>query len=123
MAIADAVALVAFVLLGMASHHDVSWTVGVARNLVPLLLAWFLMAGLLGTYRRPSPWRLLANWLLAVPAGLLLRSLVVGDPTGSRLVIFVTVGLAVTLPLLLIGRLLGALLTGGVPAEPRDVLP
>src|SRR6185503_11545375 len=67
---------------------------------------WFVVAALANTYRRPG-WRsLLRNWIVAVPVGLLVRTLIVGSPSGGRLLVFLAVGLAFTLVLLVLGRLL-----------------
>jgi hypothetical protein len=44
------------------------------------------------------------TWAVAVPAGLLVRTLWVGSPAGVRLVTFLAVGLVFTSILLLIGR-------------------
>lgn len=106
--LADAAALVLFVLIGLGGHR-VATVDGFLRNAVPLLGAWFVAAWLLHTYRRPG-WRsLLTNWIVAVPLGLLVRTVVVGSPSGSRILSFVGVGLAVTLLLLVFGRLVARL--------------
>ena len=103
--LADAAALVVFVLVGIRGHH--TGTVdGFLRNAIPFLGVWFLVAWLAHTYRRPG-WRsLLRNWIVAVPAGLLVRTLIVGSPGGGRLLVFIAVGLAFTLLFLVIGRVL-----------------
>ena len=103
--LADAAALVVFVLIGIRGHRAAT-VEGFVRNAVPLLGVWFLVAGLAHTYRRPG-WRsLLRNWIVAVPVGLLVRTLIVGSPTGGRLLVFLAVGLAFTLVFLVLGRLL-----------------
>jgi len=108
--IADAAALVVFVLVGLRGHR-VGTMEGVLRTAVPLLAAWFLVAWLAHAYRRPG-WRsLLRTWIVAVPAGLLVRTLIVGSPNGVRILVFIAVGLAVTLVFLVIGRLLARLLS------------
>ena len=102
--LADAAALVLFVLVGIRGHH--AGTVeGFLRNAAPLLLVWFAVAWLAHTYRRPG-WRsFLRNWIVAVPVGLLVRTLIVGSPRGGRLLVFLAVGLAFTLLFLVLGRL------------------
>jgi glycopeptide antibiotics resistance protein len=103
--LADAVALVVFVLVGIRGHHAGTLE-GFLRNVIPLLGSWFVVAGLAHTYRRPG-WRsLLRNWIVAVPVGLLVRTLIVGSPRGGRLLVFIAVGLAFTLLFLVLGRLL-----------------
>ena len=108
--IADAAALIVFVLLGLRGHR-VSTLEGFLRNAVPLLGVWFLVAWLAHTYRRPG-WRsLLRNWIVAVPIGLLVRTLIVGSPRGGKILVFIAVGLAFTALFLVLGRLLARLLS------------
>jgi glycopeptide antibiotics resistance protein len=109
-ALADAAALIVFVLIGIGGHR--AGTVeGFLRNAVPLLGVWFLVAWLAHTYQRPG-WRsLLRNWIVAVPIGLLVRTLIVGSPKGGKILVFIAVGLAFTLLLLALGRLLARLLS------------
>jgi hypothetical protein len=108
--IADVVALIVFVLIGIRGHH--AGTVeGFLRNAVPLLGVWFLVAWLAHTYRRPR-WRsLLRTWIVAVPIGLLVRTLIVGSPKGAKILVFIAVGLAFTALFLVLGRLLVRLLS------------
>jgi glycopeptide antibiotics resistance protein len=108
--LADAAALVVFVLVGLRGHRA-STMEGLLRNTVPLLVVWFLVASFAHTYRSPG-WRsLLRNWIVAVPVGLLVRTLIVGSPKGARILVFVAVGLAFTLLFLVLGRLLARLLS------------
>jgi glycopeptide antibiotics resistance protein len=108
--VADAAALLLFVLIGIRGHR--AGTVeGFLRNAIPLLGVWFLVALLAHTYRRPG-WRsLLRNWIVAVPVGLLVRTLIVGSPKGGKILVFIAVGLAFTLLFLVLGRLLARLLS------------
>jgi hypothetical protein len=109
-ALADAAALVVFVLIGLRGHR-VTTVEAFLRTAVPLLAAWFLVAWLAHAYRRPG-WRsLLRTWVVAVPIGLLVRTLIVGSPNGVRILVFIAVGLAFTLVFLVIGRLLARLLS------------
>ena len=108
--LADAAALIVFVLLGLRGHHA-STVEGFLRNAVPLLGVWFLVAWLDHTYRRPG-WRsLLRNWIVAVPIGLLVRTLIVGSPRGGKILVFIAVGLAFTALFLVLGRLLARILS------------
>ena len=52
-AVADAAALVAFVVVGLRGHQG-STIEGFLRNAVPLLGAWFLVASASRIYRRPG---------------------------------------------------------------------
>lgn len=106
--LADAAALVAFVVIGLRGHRG-STVEGFLKNAVPLFAAWFLVAWAAHTYQRPR-WRsLLRNWIVAVPVGLLIRTVIVGSPRGARILVFVAVGLAFTLLFLVLGRLLARL--------------
>ena len=108
--LADAAALIVFVIIGISGHRA-STLEGFLRNAVPLLGVWFLVAWLAHTYRRPG-WRsLLRNWIVAVPIGLLVRTLIVGSPRGARILVFIGVGLAFTWLFLVLGRLLARLLS------------
>ncbi|HEX6581284.1 MAG TPA: DUF3054 domain-containing protein [Actinomycetota bacterium] len=109
-ALADATALIVFVLVGV-SRHRADTLEGFLRNAIPLLAVWFLVAWLARTYRRPG-WRsLVRSWIVAVPVGLLLRTLIVGSPNGVRILVFIAVGLVFTLVFLVLGRLLVRLLS------------
>jgi Protein of unknown function (DUF3054) len=108
---ADVVALVAFVLIGIRSHH-VGTPIEFVRNAGPLLGAWFTVAWFTRTYRRPGYRGLLRTWIVAVPVGLLIRTALVGRPSGGRLLVFLAVGLGVTLALLVLGRILVRLFAG-----------
>jgi hypothetical protein len=102
--VADGVALIAFVLVGIRSHHEIGALDLFLRNAVPLEVAWFAVAAVTGAYRRPALRTLLWTWIVAVPVALIVRTLWVGSPTGLRLLSFLGIGLAFTLLFLLIGR-------------------
>jgi hypothetical protein len=104
-AVADGAALLVFVLVGLGGHR-VDTPEGFARTAVPLLAAWALAAGFARTYRRPGWGSLLRTWIVAVPIGLLARTVIVGSPRGARILVFVAVGLAFTLLFLVLARLL-----------------
>lgn len=118
--VADAVALAVFVVAGIRSHHEVGALDLFLRNAIPLEAAWFLVATVTGAYRRPGPRTLLVTWVVAVPAGLVARSLWVGSPTGARLLVFLGIGLVFTALFLTAGRALARLAVRRVlPLEPR----
>jgi hypothetical protein len=104
MLVVDIVALVAFVLAGMASHHETSRVVVFVRNVVPVTGAWLLVALVLPTYRPPRLRWMLVNWAVAVPLGLMVRSAIVGDLGESGQLTFFGVALSFTLLFLLVGR-------------------
>jgi hypothetical protein len=103
-AVADAVALLAFVLVGIRSHHEIGAFDLFLRNAVPVEVMWFSVAAIIGAYRRRGLGTLVPTWIVAVPAGLVVRTLWVGSPNGFRLLTFLGVGSAFTLLFLLAGR-------------------
>ena len=118
--VADATALILFVLAGMRSHHEGTLIGVFLRNAVPLLGAWFAVAALLRAYRRVGLKVVFQTWIVAVPIGLIVRSLWVGSPQGARIFVFLAVGLAFTLLFLMAGRGVVALATGrGYPQGRR----
>jgi hypothetical protein len=101
----DAIALVVFVLVGIEQHHGSSLVVLFLRNAVPLLVAWFATALLLRLYRRPGLAPLLRTWLVAVPVGVTVRSLLVGSPDEpAAFLTFLAVSMLFTLLFLVAGR-------------------
>jgi uncharacterized membrane protein len=109
----DGLALVAFVLVGMRSHHEATAAEVFARNAIPLLVCWFAVAGLTHTYRRgQGTWGFLRTWAIAVPVALLVRTWIVGSPsTPGRIALFVGVGMTFTLAFLLVVRVAVRLVT------------
>lgn len=119
LALADALALLSFVAVGLRSHRLGATAEIAARNAVPLAVAWVVVALAVGTYRRRDLASLVLTWALAVPAALLVRTWWVGSPQGSRIAVFLGVGLAFTLLFLLIGRVVVAVLTRTRPVWRR----
>jgi hypothetical protein len=119
LALGDAVALLAFVAVGLGSHRIGAIAEVAARNVVPLAVAWIVIALVVGTYRRRDLASLAITWAIAVPVALLVRTWWVGSPQGGRIVVFVAVGLAFTLLFLLIGRGIVAVVTRAAPAWHR----
>ena len=101
----DTVALVSFVVVGVIQHGGSGLT-GSLRTGIPVLAAWFLVALVVGTYRRPGWITMLVTWVVAVPLGLVVRSMVRGGPWGRGLLTFGAVAMAFTLLFLVGGRLL-----------------
>lgn len=109
MLVIDLVMLPFFVIVGLGSHDEAQLTIFL-RNAVPLEGAWLVTASVLGTYRTPSLARSALTWAIAVPAGLVVRTVVAarwGDP---GMWVFFGVAMAFTLLFLAIGRLLGLFL-------------
>ena len=97
LAASDAVAIVAFVTVGLVSHkHGVSAT-GYARDALPILGAWFGVALLLGTYRSGGRRRLLSTWAVGVPLGVLIRGVVLGRTLDGDQLAFLGIALVFSL--------------------------
>ena len=120
MAVIDVIALVAFVVAGMSSHDEGTVPAYFFRNAFPLVVSWLVVAALLGTYRSPGFATLWRTWLVAVPIALVVRSVWVGSPSGTRFLTFLAVGMAFTGLFLVVGRGLTTLITGrGYPSRRR----
>jgi hypothetical protein len=89
----DLLALMAFVLIGMRSHRSSGAFVVFARTAGPVLGAWLACAFFIRTYRPPSHRSLVRTILVAVPAGVLVRTMVVGSPQGWQILVFLGVAL------------------------------
>jgi hypothetical protein len=101
----DAAALLVFVAVGIERHGEAALVSVFLRNAVPLLAAWFATAWLLRLYRRPGLAPLLRTWLVAVPVGVVVRSLLVGSPDEpGRFLTFLAVSMLFTLLFLVAGR-------------------
>ena len=101
----DLVALPLFVIVGMGSHDRDGQFAVFARNAVPIELAWLVVAVLVRTYRPPTFGRLLLTWVIAVPAGLVVRTAIAGSFDDADVLVFFAVAMAFTLLFLGIGRL------------------
>jgi len=104
LAIGDAVALVIFVIIGLVNHEHGITLAGLARTALPLLGAWFAVAAIAGTYRRPGIRTLLVTWAVAVPVAVVIRAIILHRRAGESQVTFGIVALIVTLALLLAWR-------------------
>ena len=109
--LADLVALPAFVLVGMTSHRADPALVVFARTAVPVVVAWLIVARLLGTYRPPAFSSMFATWAIAVPAGLVVRAVSTGSLGDDRLGVFLGVAMAFTLLFLGTGRAIALVVT------------
>ncbi|MGH2704621.1 MAG: DUF3054 domain-containing protein [Actinomycetota bacterium] len=100
--VGDIGVLVAFSVLGLASHNTKPSVGALGRTLLPLLAAWFVAAIVLGTYRRRARGVTVATWIVAITLAALIRRIWLGHPTGVAFLTFLGVTLAVT------GAVLGA---------------
>ena len=117
--VADGLALLAFVAVGLRSHRLGAIAEIVARNAIPLAATWAVVSLIVATYRRRDLASLVTTWAVAVPPALLVRAWWVGSPQGSRIVVFLVVGLVFTLLFLAVGRGAVWALTGFRPVWRR----
>lgn len=111
LAAGDATAILLFAVIGLVNHDEGITAAGLARNVLPILGAWGILAPVLGTYRRPGFPTMLATWALAVPIGVAIRAIVLHREADDSQVTFAAVTLAVTLVLLLAWRGLHAVVS------------
>ena len=108
----DSVALVLFAVIGLTSHHKGLGIHGLVRDALPILLGWFIVAAIVGTYRRPSWPLFLVTWIAGVSAGVLVRGLVLHRHVlGGRYLTFLAVALTATFVLTIAFRVLVTVLT------------
>src|SRR5205823_10776380 len=93
----DTIALVVFAVIGLTSHHRGLGLHGLVRDALPVLLGWFVVASVVGMYRRPSWPVFLVIWIAGVSAGVFVRGLVLHRHVlGARYLTFLVVALAAT---------------------------
>ena len=97
LATTDALAILAFVTVGLVSHrHGVSAT-GYAHDALPILGAWFGASLIFKTYSLGGTRRLLETWAIAIPLGVLIRGVVLGRSLGADQFEFLAVALVFSL--------------------------
>lgn len=109
----DAAAILLFATAGMFSHNHGLTASGFGRDALPLLLGWFAVALVAGTYRRRSRRTLLVTWATGIPLGVLLRALALGRTLDAHQAAFLVTTLALTLLFVLALRLAAARITLG----------
>ncbi len=92
-ALLDAAAILLFVSIGLVSHHRGLAPGGYARDALPLLAGWFGAALLFHPYAKAQFRRLLATWAVGVPAGVLMRALVLDRALNGKEAAFLGVAL------------------------------
>lgn len=117
--LADAAGLLAFVVLGLHFHNLPITADAVLRTAAPLWAAWFALAAALRTYRNHGWTLFVANWILAVPIGLLARQVILGKGLGRGTLVFVAVALPLSLAVLTASRAGMALLMKARPRAER----
>jgi hypothetical protein len=103
--IGDGAVFLDFTVVGLMSHKDSFTPYHFLRNFIPLALSWYLIAVILDTYGKGGALRVAANWLLAVVAGVAVRTWWVGSPNGRDLWVFLAVALVTNGAFLLVWRL------------------
>ena len=96
LAVADGLALAAFVTVGLLSHDHALTAAGYARDLLPLLAGWFGAAAAFGLYRRGGRRALLLTWAIGVPLGVVIRAVALGRSASGREAAFLVVTLVFT---------------------------
>ena len=96
----DALAFVLFAVIGLINHDEGITVGGLARNALPILAVWFVVAPFVGTYARPGFATMVATWAIAVPCGVAIRAVWLHRSASSKQVAFGIVALLSTLALL-----------------------
>lgn len=115
--IQDGAAIVVFAVLGMLSHDGSVFVAGFVRDAVPLLVGWFGVALVIGTYRRPSRRKLLITWAIGIPLGVAIRAVALGRHADGKQAAFLITTMVFTLALVLAFRAAGAYLAQRSPAR------
>jgi hypothetical protein len=89
----DTAAILAFVTIGLLSHHGGVSGRGYARDALPFLGCWFAAALAFRLYARGGPLRLVATWAAGVPLAVLVRALVLGHALNGKEAAFLAVSL------------------------------
>jgi Protein of unknown function (DUF3054) len=90
----DGAAILLFAAIGLASHHHGLTPRGLARDALPLLAGWFGAALVFRPYTVGRRRRLLVTWTVGIPAGVLLRALLLGRTLDGKEAAFLGVALA-----------------------------
>ena len=121
--IGDGAVFAVFTVIGLMSHNDSFTPYHFLRNFIPLTLSWYLIAVILDTYGKGGAVRVAANWLLAVVAGVAVRTWWVGSPNGRDLWVFLTVALVTNGAFLAAWRLAATRLVARGAREVEGVKP
>ena len=121
--VGDGAVFAVFTVVGLMSHNDSFTPYHFLRNFIPLTLSWYLIAVILDTYGKGGALRVAANWLLAVVAGVAVRTWWVGSPNGRDLWVFLTVALVTNGAFLAVWRLAASRLMARGAREVEGVQP
>lgn len=106
LAIGDIVAISLFVPLGVRNHNSAITVAVIARNLVPLVVSWVVVALIFDTYKKGGIWRPLLTWLISVPIALLVRAALLGRLITIVTAVFIPIAMSAILVLLAGWRLI-----------------
>jgi hypothetical protein len=118
----DVGAIVAFILVGMTSHHDDAALAIFLRNFVPFTTAWLAVSWIVGTYRPPANSSLVVTLLVAIPVGVVVRVAWVRAWDTGDVITFAAVALLFASLFIGVGRVLSTLIGSrlfGEPARPQ----
>jgi hypothetical protein len=102
-ALADLLALLAFVVVGVLSHEHELAVRALAHDAVPLVGGWFAVAAVSRSYRRGGV-RQLLPWCVGLPLGVLARALWLDHPLDAKQGAFLAVTLLFGGAFVLVGR-------------------
>ena len=103
-AVADAVAILAFTIAGILSHRGSLPPSALAEDTLPLLVGWFAAAAAFHLYTR-RVWRaLLLTWIVGIPLGVLVRAAVLGRLDEPRQLAFLTTTLILSIVFVIAAR-------------------
>jgi Protein of unknown function (DUF3054) len=105
--VADVVALLVFVVVGLLNHHGGISLWDFARDAVPFVGCWLLAGGAFDLYKRPRVGALIGTWLVGVTGGVLLRAVAHWHIEGDDAV-FLAVGLCFALVFVLAARVVAS---------------
>jgi hypothetical protein len=106
---ADALAVVAFTVVGIVSHRGSLPPSALAEDTLPLLGGWFAAAAVFHLYTRRTRRSLLLSWAIGIPLGVLVRAAALGRLDEPRQLAFLATTLVLSLVFVLAARALVAL--------------
>ena len=96
----DIAAFVLFAVLGLINHDEGITLAGLARNVLPIVGVWFVIAPFVGTYARPGFRTMLVTGAIAVPCGVAIRAIWLHHSASSKQIAFGIVAMIMTLVIL-----------------------
>ena len=97
LALADALAIVAFTIAGILSHRGSLPLSALAEDTLPLLAGWFAAAAAFHLYARRTRRSLLLTWIVGIPLGVLVRASALGRLDEPRQLAFLATTLILSI--------------------------